>query len=254
MPERRSVLVTGGASGIGLAISRRLAKDGYHVTIAGRNADVGNQVAKEINGLFVQTDVTQPEQVARAVKAAADANNGVLHALVNNAGIVGPQQKYGEYDIEKWKQIIDVNLNGVFYGLKYGLAQMASQEEGGGYAIVNMSSTAGNRGIPNLGPYTAAKFALQGMTMAAAVEYGPQQIRVNAVAPTATETSMMKDFLESASDPDALKAVVTGMQALHGMVQPDDVAGATAFLLSHDARYITGHTLPVTGGALAKLG
>ena len=129
-----------------MAISQRLAKEGYFVTIASRHIDVGNQVAKEINGLFIQTDVTQPEEVERAVKAAADANGGVLHALVNNAGIVGSQATYADYDIEEWKRIIDVNLNGVFYGLKYGLAQMASQEKGGGYAIVNMSSTAGNRG------------------------------------------------------------------------------------------------------------
>ena len=143
---QRSALVTGGATGLGLAISQRLAKEGYYVCIACRNSTIGNQVVREIDGLFIQTDVAKPEQVERAVKAAADANGGVLHALVNNSGIVGSQATYADYDIEEWKRIIDVNLNGVFYGRKYGLAQMASREEGGGYAIVNMSSTAGNRG------------------------------------------------------------------------------------------------------------
>ena len=105
-----------------------------------------------------------------------------------------------------------------------------------------------------LGPYTASKFAIQGMTMAAATEYGSKKIRINAVAPTATETAMIKQFIESADDPEAATNKMTAMNVLPGMVQPDDVAGAVSFLLSNDSRYITGHTLPICAGALARLG
>ena len=170
----------------------------------------------------------------------------------NNAGVVGSQQvRLGDYDVEDWKRVIDINLNGVFYGLKYGLAQMAQQETGG--SIVNMSSTAGFRGFINLGPYTASKFAIRGMTRAAAVEYGNNNIRVNALAPAACETPLLKGFIENSPNPMMTYNFLAGYHAIPALPQVKDVADACAFLLSDQARYITGHTLPVDAGTLCRV-
>mmetsp|Transcript_14594 Transcript_14594/g.25714 ORF Transcript_14594/g.25714 Transcript_14594/m.25714 type:complete len:276 (+) Transcript_14594:70-897(+) len=246
----KSVLVTGGASGIGEAICRHLSKDGYAVFIADINSVAGEGLAKELAGsTFLEVDVTVPEQVEGAVLRIAK-EHGALDGLVNNAGVVGPQAPFGDYDLDEWKRVLDVNLNGTFYGLKYGLTQMAKQGNG---SIVNMSSTAGFRGICNLGPYTASKFAARGLTQAAAVEYGGKNIRVNSVAPAACETEMVNSFIGSSPNPDAMRDLITANYAMDGFVQPGDVAAAVAFLLSNDARFITGHTIPVDAGALSRI-
>ena len=262
--ERRSksVLVTGGSQGLGEGIVRRLAADGYAVTIADIDQARGEAVAQDIGQdatatcSFLQVDVTVPEQVEAAVRQVVQAH-GTLDALVNNAGAVGPQASYADYDIQEWKRVIDINLNGTFYGLKFGLAQMVQQPTGGN--IVNLSSTAGFRGFPNLGPYTASKYAVRGMTQAAAVEYAACNIRVNALAPTACETPMVQAFMEaqgaavSQEHRDALVAMFTSMNTQPGFPQTTDVAAACAFLLDNDqARLITGHTLSVDAGMLRR--
>ncbi len=260
----RSVLVTGGANGIGEAIARRLLRDGdfTHITIADVDKDAGQRLQIEFpnNLRFVYADVSNPDDVANAVEVAATFDEvRMLHAIVNNAGVLGPSQEYADYDIEEWKRVLDINLNGVFYGLKFGLAQMMSQipnldpGDDPNFAIVNISSTAGSRGTAQIGPYTASKWAVNGMTQAAAVEYAPHRIRVNAIAPTSTETVLINNFIASSPDPIATQKQVTAMNALPGLQKPDDVAGPCSFLLSRDAKFITGHILPVDGGALAKL-
>mmetsp|Transcript_23257 Transcript_23257/g.54921 ORF Transcript_23257/g.54921 Transcript_23257/m.54921 type:complete len:274 (+) Transcript_23257:37-858(+) len=246
--RQKSALVTGGVQGLGEAIARRLAADGYKVVIA--DVQDGQPLAEEIKGKFVKADVTDPKQVEAAVKHVVEAY-GSLDALVNNAGVVGSQVLLADYDVEEWRRVIDINLNGVFYGLKYGLKQMVQQETGG--SIVNMSSTAGFRGLINLGPYTAAKFAIRGITRAAAVEYGSKKIRVNALAPTACETPMVKTFIEQSPDPALTHSTLTGYHAIPALPQATDVADACSFLLSDQARYITGHTLAVDAGALSRV-
>ena len=146
--RNKAALVTGGGQGLGEAICRRLAKDGYTVAVCDINS-AGDALATEIGGVFIQANVTDPKQVEEAVQKVVD-NFGSLDALVNCAGIVGKQVPMGEGDVEDWKQVIDVNLFGTMYGMKFGLAQMAKQSTGG--SIVNMSSTAGFRGIVNICP------------------------------------------------------------------------------------------------------
>lgn len=246
-----TALVTGGAQGLGKAICRRLARDGHwSVVVVDINEEKGSQIAREIQGSFIKCDVTDPKQMEAAIARTVE-DRGSLDGVVVNAGIVGEQKPLGEYDLEQWKNTIDVNLNGAFYTLKYALAQMATQDSGG--SIVSLSSTAGFRGITNLAPYTASKFAIRGLTEMAAVEYGGRGIRVNAVAPTGCETTMVKNWVASSPDPEAMAHVVTDMNALPGFVQPSDVGNAVAFLLSGEARYITGHTLPVDAGALCRV-
>ena len=245
----RNALVTGGAQGLGEAICRRLSRDGdWHVTVLDVNEKNGLQLAKEINGTFRKVDVTDPAQVEDAIGQTVH-DRGSLDAVVANAGVVGQQLPLGDYDLDEWKRVLDVNLNGVFYTLKYALAQMAKQETGG--SIISLCSTAGFRGISTLGPYTASKWAIRGLIEVAAVEYAQKNIRVNAIAPTSCETQMVKDFM--ASLPASMADKITAMNALPGYVQPEDVANAAAFLLSDEARYITGHALPVDAGALCRL-
>ena len=121
------------------------------------------------------------------------------------------------------------------------------------FSIVNVSSTAGSRGVTNIGPYATSKWAVNGMTQAAAIEFAPYRIRVNAIAPTTTETPMVKQMIDSSPDPVLTRDNCLAMNALPGFPQPEDVAGSCCFLLSKDARFITGHILSVDGGALAKL-
>ena len=248
--RQRSVLVTGGAQGLGEAICRRLAEDGYSVFVADVDEKAGTEVADTIGGTFLSCNVCDPDEVNEAVQHVVR-SAGSLDALVTSAGIVGAQVPTGHYDIEEWQKVLNVNLNGVFYSMKFGLTQMAKQSTGG--SIVNLSSIAGHRGIVNLGPYTASKWAVRGMTQTAATEYGYMNIRVNAIAPTGCETPMVKGFIAAADDPDYITEQTTSMNAQPGFVQPSDVADAAAFLLSDEARYITGHTLPVDAGALSRI-
>lgn len=246
----KSVLVTGGALGLGEAISRRLRADGFAVFVADVDAERGSALADELGGTFLRCDVTQPGDVDEAVRRVVE-SSGSLDALVTSAGVVGSPAPLGECEIDEWRRVIDVNLNGTFYCLKYALAQIATQSTGGGF--VALSSTAGFRGMCNLGPYTATKWAVRGLVQMAAAEYAQKNIRVNAIAPTTCDTPMVRDLIASAYDPALTEEMCTAANAQPGMVQPEDVAAAAAFLLSDDARFITGHTLPVDAGTLSRM-
>lgn len=247
----RNALVTGGAQGLGEGICRRLARDGaWHVTVADINEELGSKVAKDIDGTFLKVDVTNPTQVKDAI-ARVVRERGSLDGVVANAGVVGELKPLGEYELDEWNRVIDVNLNGVFYTLKYALAQMEKQASGGN--IVSLSSILGFRGGSGASPYTASKWAVRGLTSMAAVEYAQKKIRVNAIAPTVCDTPLVANMLERA--PPQVKNsmdIFTDLNALPGVVQPSDIGEAAAFLLSDEARYITGHTLPVDAGALSR--
>ena len=246
----RSVLVTGGALGLGEAISRRLRADGFAVYVADVDDERGLALAEELGGTFLRCDVTRPEDVEDTVRRVVQ-SSGSLDAVVTSAGVVGPPAPTGECEIDDWHKVIDVNLNGTFYCMKYALAQMAKQSTGG--SIVTLSSTAGFRGMCNLGPYTASKWAIRGLVKMAAAEYAQAKVRVNAIAPTTCETPMVQNLIAGADDPALMEELSTAMNAQPGMVQPSDVAAAASFLLSDEARYITGHTLPVDAGTLSRM-
>ena len=247
---RRSVIVTGGSRGLGEAICRRLAGDGYSVAVFDLESTsvTGERLAAEIGGTFLGGDVSDPRDAEAAVAEVVD-RWGSLDALVNNAGVTGAHDPVGDFDVGEWHNCVDVNLNGTFYFLKYALAQMGSerQQPNGGGAVVNMSSLAGFRGMKNLSPYVASKFAIRGLTKAAAVEYAHKNIRVNCVAPTFVKVGKMDQLS------DEMLEHLSSQNALPGVVQPRDVAGAVSFLLSDDARYITGHCLPIDAGALSRV-
>jgi meso-butanediol dehydrogenase/(S,S)-butanediol dehydrogenase/diacetyl reductase len=241
-------LITGGGSGLGRAIAVRFRAEGARVMIADVDGSA-QEVATELGAAFVHADVTDPNAVAAAVAACSN-TYGRLDVMVNNAGIGADFVKLHDRAVEDWHKIIEVDQNGVFYGMKFALAQMVRQTAGG--VVINISSIAGLSGFGNLTPYTAAKAAVVHMTRCAALEYGPCGIRVNGVAPTVVMTPLIERALAADPNANVTRAAYESLNPLPGMPGPEDVAAAVAFLASDDARYITGVMLPVDGGFTAK--
>jgi NAD(P)-dependent dehydrogenase (short-subunit alcohol dehydrogenase family) len=243
------VLITGGASGLGAATAKRFDKEGAKVVIADIKEEAGSKLASELNtAAFIKTDVTNVDDVKASINFTVD-KFGSLDVLMNNAGIDGDQKPTADSSLDNWKRVIDIDLNGAFYYLKYGLEQMKEQESG---VIINTSSTAGLVGFENIPPYTASKGALVQLTKSTAMEYAEFGIRVNAIAPSVVKTDLVEHFIESSDDPEATEEQFNNLNPMPGWIQPEDVAAAVAFLASDDAKYITGHTLPIDGGYVSQ--
>jgi NAD(P)-dependent dehydrogenase (short-subunit alcohol dehydrogenase family) len=244
----KSAIVTGGASGIGAAICRALCAEGARVLVADLSAEAAASFAESLQpaGGIAEpfaVDVANPEEVEAMVAKAVDLW-GRLDLAVNNAGIGGASGPLADYGIADWKRVIDVNLNGVFYGMKYQIAAMLAL---GGGAIVNMSSILGSVGFSGASAYVAAKHALLGLTRTAAIEYADKGIRINAIGPAFIDTPLLSANLE----PQAL----AGLADLHPagrLGRPEEVAALTLFLLSEPAAFITGSYHLIDGGYTAR--
>ena len=241
------ILITGAASGLGKAMAQRFAQEGSIVVVADRNDAAGIEVAEAINGHFIQVDVADVKSVEQMIVQCVE-KTGRLDVLVNNAGIESLWAPIHESTVENWQKVIDVDLTGVFYCMKYGIAQMLKQ--GGGGAVVNTCSTAGLVAFPVIPPYNAAKAGVANLTREAAIEYGTDLIRVNAVAPTAVKTDLLLRIVND--DPNQSIEDYETFNPLAGMPVPEDIAAAVAFLASDDARFISGVILPIDGGYTAR--
>lgn len=246
--DGKVALVTGGASGLGMAIAKRFSEEGAKLVLADVNAD-GKTVADGLTeAVFVQTDVTDPEAVKRMVTTATE-TYGNLDVLVNNAGIDGEQAPTHASSLENWRQVIDVNLNGTFYGMKYGIEAMLA---GGGGVVINMGSTVGMVAFGNIPPYTASKAGVIHLARAASIEYAKDNVRCFAVCPTVVKTPLVEHFITSSPEPNETRAMFENMNPLPGMPTPEDVAGTTLFLASDDARFLSGVVIPVDGAYTAQ--
>ena len=245
--DDKVVLITGAASGIGEGTARQVVEQGGKVVIADLQADKGVALASELgsHATAIKCDVTLEEDIAAAVDHAV-AHFGRLDGMVNNAGIVGAVGKVAETDVAAFDFTMNILARAVFLGMKHAARVMQPQKSG---SIVSLSSTAGV--IGGLGPhaYTMAKHGVVGLTKSVASELAADRIRVNAVAPGNTVSAMTSAVI--AGDPEATEAAAESIASgsLLGIAgMPIDIALAITYLLSEEARYISGHTLVVDGG------
>jgi 2-hydroxycyclohexanecarboxyl-CoA dehydrogenase len=230
----RTAVVTGGSSGIGLAIAQRLAKDGHQVATLDLNPSP--------TGTGQVADVTEPDQVQVAL-AAIRSELGPVTILVNAAGLDG-FKRFANITFDVWQRVIDVNLNGVYHCIQAVLPDML---EVGWGRVVNISSSSAHSGQPFMSHYVAAKSAVNGLTKALALELGPYGITVNAIPPGFIDTPMLR---RAATDNRLGSSIDQHIERtpVRRIGRPEDIAAACAFLVSEEAGYITGQILGVNGG------
>ncbi|MGI6336160.1 MAG: SDR family NAD(P)-dependent oxidoreductase [Eubacteriales bacterium] len=244
------IAITGGGAGIGGSASRLFAKEGARVVILEVNAEAGERTAAEIravggDAVCIRTDVSDPDSVRKAFEE-VDRLCGRLDGLYNNAGVfLGKyDNRVTELSLETWEKILRINLFGVFYCCKYGIPLM---KKAGGGAIVLTSSSAGVIGIPDCDAYTAAKGAAVALTRSLAVEYGPDGIRTNCIAPAAIRTEMVKE--SNLNDPKFdEQAFLDHGTPLRRWGTPEEVAELAAFLFSDRSSYLNGAIIRADGG------
>jgi NAD(P)-dependent dehydrogenase (short-subunit alcohol dehydrogenase family) len=240
-------LVTGGASGIGEACALTFAREGAKVAIGDLDAELGEKVVAEIkqaggDAIFLKVDVSDPQAVEKMVADTVVAF-GKLNVAVNNAGIGGEQNLTGSYGIESWNKVININLNSVFYCVRYEIQEMLKAGTG---AIVNMASILGSVGFANSSAYVAAKHGVVGLTKTAALEYGKQGIRINSVGPGFIKTPLLSILDEPT------QTYLSGLHAVGRMGTSQEVANLVAFLCSDQASFMTGGYYLVDGGYTAQ--
>jgi len=241
----KTILVTGGASGIGAACCARFASEEASVAILDRDTDRGWAVASKIraqggSATCFQVDLSDAESISRATAQVLECYGG-LHYAVNNAGLSEEPRSFLKPDEADWDRLMSVNLRGVWHGMR---CQLRAMRPGG--AIVNISSRTGLVGKPGVAIYSAGKHGVVGLTRSAAIEYAPHGIRINAVCP-----GLVQSPFTEAKFGDRLTRLAQSANPMGRIGQPAEIASAVAWLCSPEASYITGAIIPVDGGASA---
>ena len=251
--ENKTIIITGAAMGLGLAAAKELAARGANLALVDYNEKSLNDAKAEIANDFpdvkiitVVADVSNEEAVKNYVDETVKAFNRI-DGLYNNAGIEGRQAGMTEYDVSVFKKVIDINLMGVYYGMRYVIPVMQKQNYG---RIVNVASVGGIRGVLNQVAYVASKHAVSGMTKNAALEYGRYGVNTNAIAPGAILTPMVAEAFREVNpeNPKAAETEYAQRNPVKRLGLPAEVAKVVAFLLSEDASYVNGQTIAIDGG------
>ena len=243
------VLITGALTGIGRATALAFARQGARLVVSGRHAEAGGALVEELHAIgaeaeFVRADVRHEDDAHAMVERTA-ARFGRLDIAVNNAGTEGSPGPVTEMTVEAYAAMFDTNVLGTLLSVKHEMRLMQAQGSG---SIVNISSTMGERGAPNLSLYAASKHAVEGLTKSAAIEGAAFGVRVNAVAPGPTETPMLDRLIGSAEKKTAFYAAVP----LKRGGRPEEIAAAILFVASDAAAYVTGQVIRVNGGKTAS--
>ncbi|WP_144546965.1 SDR family NAD(P)-dependent oxidoreductase [Bacillus sp. X1(2014)] len=245
--EGKTAIITGGGGGIGRSTAIRFAKEGARVAVADIDAAIGEETVSLIKrgggeAIFLKTDVTDSEQL-KALIDTTISSFGALHILFNNAGVGNSEVRSIDLAEEEWDRVIDINLKGVFLGIKFAIPELI---KAGGGAIINTSSLLGLKGQKYMSAYNASKAGVVTLTQNAALEYGKYNIRVNAIAPGVIDTPIIDQWKQN----ERKWPIISRANALGRIGTPDEVANAVLFLASDEASFITGTTLSVDGGGL----
>jgi len=248
--QNKVAIVTGGTSGIGQAAAIAYSREGAKVVVAGRRAAEGEETVRLLQaqggeGIFVMTDVSKEAQVKELINRTMQ-KFGRLDFAFNNAGVEQVPTPFLEQDEETFNRVMDINVKGVWLSMKYEIPAMLKT---GGGSIVNTSSSLGVVGMPGIEIYAASKHAVIGLTKSAALEFGKQGIRVNAVLPAAIETDMLQRFV--GNDPEK-RAYMNDKHPIGRIGKSEEIADAAIWLSSSKASFVTGHSLLVDGGFTAQ--
>ncbi|AEV32865.1 dehydrogenase of unknown specificity, short-chain alcohol dehydrogenase like protein [Owenweeksia hongkongensis DSM 17368] len=247
------VIITGAAMGLGYAAAVELASQGAKLVLVDYNEEKLEAAQKEIKDkyseveiLTVIADVSDEQAVKNYVDKTVE-KFGRIDGFYNNAGIEGKQASITEYEMETFKKVIDINLMGVYYGMRYVIPVMQKQGYG---RIVNVASVGGIRGVLNEVPYVASKHAVSGMTKNAALEFGKDGVLTNAIAPGAILTPMVAASFKQVNpdDPKAAEKEYAANNPTKRLGEPEDVAKVVAFFLSPENGYVSGQTIAIDGG------
>jgi len=254
MVTGKVALVTGSGAGIGRATALKFAEEGARVVVSDVNRTGGEETASMITdaggeAVFIEADVSQKDQVEALVADAVKAF-GTLDCACNNAGIEGHIAPLIDQSMEDFDRVVSVNLRGIFCCLQAEIRQMLKT---GGGAIVNLASVAGLIGFPGLSPYVATKHGVNGLTKNAALEYGPQGVRVNSICPGGIDTRMLDSLADqSTGGSQTSQEMMSPLHPMGRIGEPEEVAELIVWLCSSRASFITGANIPVDGGYVAQ--
>ena len=250
--NNKTILVTGGSSGIGKASSKILAREGAKVIICDIQDNKGLETVNEIinsggKANYYNMNVGNFDEVDNTINKIIS-ENGIINGAFNNAGIEGPTEKTLEYSISEWNKVMNVNVTGVFNCMKYEIKHMIANKNGG--SIVNTASVAGLVGLAGTSGYNASKHAVIGLTKTAAVEYATEDIRINAICPGFINTPML-DRLIGIKD-NKIRDKFIKLVPNRRVAKPEEIGETVTWLLSDKSSYITGSALPIDGGWTAQ--